>query len=150
MPGADFLPAWQDGDLQTKFDFKESKNVWCFWHTHIYGIWVTAVLYFFGERVAGSPISVIFQGTLLLGFVDLKQIGCQVFLQQRWVYLGSAEDCSSGSTNMVSHVKISVLQGKMNVFYREEKEGGRAVVNRVHGISLAESLPAKKSLSSSC
>ena len=35
-------------------------------------------------------------------------------------------------------------------FYRGENEVGRALVNRVYGFSLAQSLPGKKSLSSSC
>jgi hypothetical protein len=29
-------------------------------------------------------------------------------------------------------------------FYREEKEAGRVITNKVHGCSLAESLPGKK------
>ena len=42
-------------------------------------------------------------------------------------------------------------QGKKDAFIgREEKEVGKAIVNRVHGFSLAESLPGKKSRLSSC
>ena len=38
--------------------------------------------------------------------VDLKQIDCQLFLQQKWVYSVSAKNCSSRSATMVSHVQI--------------------------------------------
>lgn len=37
---------------------------------------------------------------------DLKQIDCQSFLQQRWVYQKSAEICSSGSATKRSHVQV--------------------------------------------
>ena len=42
--------------------------------------------------------------------VELKQIDCQIFLQQRLVYLGSAENCSSGSATMMSHVLVPIWQ----------------------------------------
>ena len=69
--------------------------------------------------------------------VDMKQIDYQIFLQQRWVYLGSAENCNSVSATMVSHMQVSKGQGKENSFI-EGKEVGRVVV--VHNFSLAESL----------
>ena len=77
--------------------------------------------------------------------VDPKQIDCQIFLPQRWVNLGSAENCNLGSATMVSHREVPKQQGKENS-YKEEKEVGRAIVNRAHGFPLAELLPRKKSL----
>ena len=38
---------------------------------------------------------------------------------------------------------LTAREGEL--FYREEKEVGRALVNRVHGLSLAELLPGKES-----
>ena len=47
---------------------------------------------------------------------------------------------------MVSHVQVPSLTAREGAcFYRAEKEVGRAIVNRVHGFSLAELLPGKKS-----
>lgn len=62
----DLPPAWQSGDLETKFDLKKVKSVmflarpylWSTNHSHSY---------LFCVRIAGSPTLVIFQGTLLLG-----------------------------------------------------------------------------------
>ena len=51
---------------------------------------------------------------------------------------------------MASHVQFSHMAREGDHLYRGEKEVGRAVVNRVHDFSLAESLPGKRSLSSSC
>jgi len=41
--------------------------------------------------------------------VDLKQIDCQIFIQQRRVYWESAENCNSGSATMATspHAKRS-------------------------------------------
>ena len=62
---------------------------------------------------------------LFLFGCDLKQIDCHLFLQQRWVYLWSAENCNSGSTIMVSHVQVSAHQEKASVFMEGEKNVGR-------------------------
>ena len=48
----------------------------------------------------------------LLRFVDLKQIDCQIFLQQRGVYSELAENCNSRSTNVGSHVQVPAWQGE--------------------------------------
>ena len=44
--------------------------------------------------------------------VDLKQIDCQMFLQQRCFYLGSVENYNLRSANMASHVQIPTWQGR--------------------------------------
>ena len=83
-------------------------------------------------------------------WVCLRETDYHLFLQQRWVYLGSAENCSSGSTTMVSHMQVSAHQGKANVFMEGKRmlEGNSKL--RAHDFLLAESLPGKKgSLSSS-
>ena len=75
----------------------------------------------------------------------------QIFLQQSWVYLGSAENCRSGSATMVSHMQIPSQQGKENPFIDRKGSWEGYSKQRVHGFSLAESLSGKKrSLSSSC
>ena len=45
---------------------------------------------------------------------------------------------------MVSYMQVLGKQGKENTLYREEKEVGRALEQRVHGFSLAEFLPGNK------
>lgn len=62
---------------------------------------------------------------------DLKQIDCQSFLQQRWVYQKSAEICSSGSATKRSHVQVPMWCRK-NALNKGKKEVGKAIVNRVH------------------
>ena len=57
-------------------------------------------------------------------FVDLKQIDCQMYLQQKWVYLGSAENCNSGSATRVSHVQAPPGQGKDICIAEKRKLGG--------------------------
>ena len=56
--------------------------------------------------------------------VDLKQIDCQIFLQQRWVYLRSAETCHLGSIIMMRHLQIPAGQGKENVFAKGKRKRG--------------------------
>ena len=57
--------------------------------------------------------------------VDLTQADCQIFLQQRWVYSESAENCSSGSATMASNVQVSTKQEKESAFIeRRRKLGG--------------------------
>lgn len=59
--------------------------------------------------------------------VNLKQVDCQVFLQQRWIYSGSAENCSSESATMVSHMQVPYCKGQRKLLQRWGKEAGRAV-----------------------
>ena len=61
--------------------------------------------------------------------VDLKKIECQIFLHQRWVYSGSAENCNSGSAPVVSPCKTLHSRRRRMLLYRE-KEAGRAAVNK--------------------
>ena len=77
--------------------------------------------------------------------VGLKEIHCQLSLQRRWIYLGSAENCNLGFVNSESCREFPRQQGKEN-FYKEEKKVERAIVNRVRGFPLAELLPGQKSL----
>ena len=81
----------------------------------------------------------------LVHIAELKQIVCQIFLQQTKVYSGSAEHCNRGLQPRAS--SCPAREGEC--FYGEEKEVG--IVNGVHGFSLAQFLPGKKSrLFSSC
>ena len=58
---------------------------------------------------------------------------------------GSTENCNSSSSTMVNHVQIPKQQKKNNNFIERKRN-----ISRVHGFSLADSLPGmKKSLSSS-
>ena len=54
----------------------------------------------------------------------------QIFLQQRWVYSGSAENCNLGSATKTSHVQVPTRQGKEVAFKRKDKKVGRAIVNK--------------------
>ena len=75
--------------------------------------------------------------------IDLKQIHYQIFLQQRWVCPGSAENYNLGSATMGSHAQVPAWQGKENLFMGLKRKFRG--LNRVHGLSLAdESLPGKK------
>ena len=76
---------------------------------------------------------------------NLKYTDCQILLQQRWVYLRSAENCNSGSVIMASSKKVPEGQGKENAFLERKRKFERAKVNRHHSYSLAELLPGKKS-----
>lgn len=55
--------------------------------------------------------------------LDLKQIDCQVFLQRRWAYSGSAGKYSSGSATVVSHGSSSTARER-ECFCGEEGGGG--------------------------
>ena len=54
--------------------------------------------------------------------VDLKQIDCQLFLQQNRVSLGSIKNGTSGSAIMVSHGASPQRAREGDIFYRGEKE----------------------------
>ena len=43
-------------------------------------------------------------------------MNCQIFLQQTWVYSGSAENCTSGLKAMVSCEPVTPEQGKEDAF----------------------------------
>ena len=60
----------------------------------------------------------------IVACVDLKQIDCQLFLQQRRIYLGSAENCHLGSASMVSQMQVPALQGKENTFIEGKRKLG--------------------------
>lgn len=60
--------------------------------------------------------------------VDLRQTDCLVFLQQRWVYLGSAENCNLALGTIVRYVNVPTWQVQ-NTFMGE-KEAGRVIVNK--------------------
>ena len=67
---------------------------------------------------------------------------CQIFLQQRWVYSKQQRMAIRGLQPWNATCKSP--RGN-----REEKEVGRAIANRVHGFSLAESLLGMRSSVSS-
>lgn len=78
---------------------------------------------------------------------DLNQIDCQLLLQQKWVYSGSAKSCSWRSATMASQIQVP----RKNC--RVEKEVGRTIVNKksqtfhwlsCNSLSLAELLPMKR------
>lgn len=56
--------------------------------------------------------------------IDLKQVVCQLFLQQRWVDLDSEENCILRSANFVSHVQVPPWQGKKNAFLEKKGKSG--------------------------
>ena len=63
--------------------------------------------------------------------VGLKETDCQILLQQRWVYLGSAEKSNSWSPTMGSHVQGSAQQGKENTFIEGKMQlGGRVLARK--------------------
>ena len=74
--------------------------------------------------------NLIVVSVLFLTAVDQKQIDCQIFLRQSWVYLGSAENCNSGSATTVSCVQVPRTAREGELFYRGGKEVGRALVNK--------------------
>ena len=53
---------------------------------------------------------------------NLKQMDCQIFLWQKWIYSGSAENCNLGSATMMSHVQVSTWQGKETVFTERKRK----------------------------
>ena len=73
--------------------------------------------------------------------VDLKQIDFQIFFEQRWVYSRSAENCCLVSVTKKTHIKVTEQLGKVNS-YTGSWEG--CSKQRIHGFSLAESLPGNK------
>ena len=70
--------------------------------------------------------------------VDLKKIKCQIFLQQRWVYLWSVENCNSESATIVRNVQVPIDQTREEYFWRRKmKLRGLYSKQRV-GFSLAK------------
>lgn len=49
----------------------------------------------------------------------LKCIDCQLFLQQNWVHVGSAENYNSWSAITMSHTQVPAREGEL--LYRKEK-----------------------------
>ena len=84
----------------------------------------------------------------MAAFVDLKKIECQIFLQQRWVYLESLESCDSGSVPMVSHVQVPPRQGK-GPFKAGKRKLARLCSAKSLWLFLVEFLLVRKSLSAS-
>ena len=75
------------------------------------------------------------------------------FSLAKWVHWGLVENCGSRSATFVSNMKVPSWQVKENAFIG--RKGKQFIVlqrinrlNRVHGFSLAESLPGKRSVSS--
>ena len=66
--------------------------------------------------LAPEPLGVFFSPCTGHQNVDLKQIDCQIFLQERWIYSGSAENCNLGSATMVSFRQVPAQQGEENSF----------------------------------
>ena len=62
--------------------------------------------------------------------VDLKQIDCHIFLQQRWVYLGSTENCNSGSTSIVRYVQIPLVTREKEHFLQRWKWSWEGYINK--------------------
>ena len=62
--------------------------------------------------------------------VGLKQTDYQIFLQEIWIYSGSAENCNSASATMVSHMQVHTRQGKEKALIRRKKKVRRAIVNK--------------------
>lgn len=58
-------------------------------------------------------------------------MSCQVFLQKTQVYLGSVENCNSGSATMVSHVQFPPHGKGRRMLYTGKKEVGKAIVNNM-------------------
>ena len=82
--------------------------------------------------------------------VDLEQIACQIFWQQRCAYSESVGNCHLGSAIMVSHIQISKWQGKENAFMVRKGGWENFSKQRVHSFKLAAFLPGKRTLSFSC
>ena len=59
--------------------------------------------------------------SIVFRYVDPKQIDCQLFLQQSWVYLGLAESCNLGSGTMESHGQVLAQQGQENTLIGRKK-----------------------------
>ena len=76
--------------------------------------------------------------------IEPKQIDGQIVLQQRWVYLESTENCSSGFVAMVSHAQVPTQPGKENTSMKGKGSWKGTGKQTGLGISLAESLPGKK------
>lgn len=74
--------------------------------------------------------------------VNLKQIDCQIFLQSRWAYSGSVENCSLGPVTVGSHVQSPCIAREEELFYKGENEARMATVNEesmaFHWISLCQ------------
>ena len=56
--------------------------------------------------------------------VDLKQINCQLFLQQKWVYSSSAKNCSSESATIANRMQVLSKNGKENSFIKGKRKLG--------------------------
>ena len=115
-------------------------------------IWFIIILF---TKIFQKPVFGILRATGLLiktylQTVDLKQIDCQLFFQQRWVYSESAENCKSESAkNSKSHASLHMVR-EGELFYRGEEGYGRATVSKeptaFHWLCPCQ----ERSLSSSC
>ena len=73
------------------------------------------------QKPQGSQITKCF---FIKSNVDLKQIDCQIFLQQRWAHFRSAENYSPGAAIMVSHVQVLAKQVKEDPFIEGKRKPG--------------------------
>ena len=72
-----------------------------------------------------NKVSVILSFSFLSHYnVELERIYCRLFFQQKWVYLGSANNCNSGSSVMVRPMQVPSKNGKENSFIEGERELG--------------------------
>lgn len=73
-----------------------------------------------------------------MGVDDIKHIDCQLFLTKMGLFSISRKWQIWECEITVSHMQLSLWQGEDNI-YKGEKKVERAITNRVHGFSLAES-----------
>ena len=78
---------------------------------------VAMFLIFWGNSILFSVVAV----PIYIPSVDLKQIDCQIFIQQRRVYWESAENCNSGSAIMASYMHIPTCQRKQRIFIERNR-----------------------------
>ena len=55
---------------------------------------------------------------------DLKQTDCQIFIQQKWICLGSVENCNSRCATMESLMQVPAKQVKNTFKEVKRKLGG--------------------------
>jgi len=127
-----FFPYWSENSLPSYFKFTYVHGSCFLFHS---GCLPMSILYLVIIILIYLDIQLGTFPTLwdhLLYFVMhvisvyLKLIDCHIFLQQRCIYLGSAEHCNLGSEIEVNHLQVPIRQ----CFYREKNYVGRAIVNK--------------------
>ena len=101
------------------------------------------------ENIVSHNKEVRYLESSLTEIVDIKSINYQIFLQQRWTCLGSAENCNVGPVNGSGHVQVPRGEGRRPLL-RRRWEVVRAMETKRQELFAGRVLTGSKRSLSSC